>query len=251
MEEIYFSDSKRGGMQPVFVGHETCAKGHSFGPYVREHHIVHFCLGGRGRLTDRHGVHSISGGELFVIRAGEVTTYTADTDEPWEYVWIAFTGDCTEAFSNARSVYDTPAELDSLLYGFIKRGDTSVDIYTSILYALTYYLFSDTEREPQDEKLRHVHRYIKYNYMKDITVSGLAAEFGFERSYLYRMFKRRYGVGPKQYLTRVRMNNARRLLADGYSVNECAYMVGYPDAFSFSRAYKSYFGIAPSLDDIF
>ena len=86
-------------------------------------------------------------------------------------------------------------------------------------------------------------------YAEDITISGLAAKFGFERSYLYRIFKQRYGVGPKDYLTRVRLEKAKWLLGRGYSVAECAYMVGYSDSFIFSKAYKKCYGVAPSLDD--
>ena len=109
-------------------------------------------------------------------------------------------------------------------------------------------LLKQKEKEENDDRIRQVHRYIKYNYMEHITVENLAAMFGFERSYLYRIFKQRYGIGPKDYLTRIRLENAKEMLARGYSVAECAYMVGYPDAFSFSKAYKNRYGIAPSHD---
>ena len=85
--------------------------------------------------------------------------------------------------------------------------------------------------------------------MDNITVAGLASLFGFERTYLFRMFKQRYGIGPKEYLTQIRLDKGRWLLARGYSVAESAYMVGYSDAFSFSKAYKNRFGVAPTHDD--
>lgn len=84
--------------------------------------------------------------------------------------------------------------------------------------------------------------------MDNVSIAGLADEFGFERSYLYRIFKQRYGISPKEYLTRIRLEKAKWLLARGHSVAECAYMVGYSDAFSLSKAYKKYYGIAPSHD---
>ena len=86
--------------------------------------------------------------------------------------------------------------------------------------------------------------------MENISIGGLSTAFGFERSYLYRMFKQRYGISPKEYLTRVRLDKARWLLARGYSVAECAYMVGYSDAFALSKAYKSMYGIAPTHDHL-
>ena len=64
----------------------------------------------------------------------------------------------------------------------------------------------------------------------------------------YRLFKGKYGIGPKEYLTRVRLNKAKWLLSKEYSVAECASMVGYSDTFTFSKAYKKFYGVSPSLD---
>ena len=82
--------------------------------------------------------------------------------------------------------------------------------------------------------------------MEDITVDRLGREFGFERTYLYRIFKQRYGLSPKEYITAVRMEQAKKLLLGGYSVKIAAYMVGYQDEFNFSKAYKKRFGVPPS-----
>ena len=74
----------------------------------------------------------------------------------------------------------------------------------------------------------------------------MAKSFGYERTYLYRIFKKRYGIGIKEYIINVRMDNARQFLADGRSVGETAALTGYKDEFNFSRAYKKHFGIPPS-----
>ena len=249
MKFIYFSNSEEESLYPVFSGHYACPSGNHFGPNIRQHYIVHFVLNGKGTLINQRGTHTVTAGEAFVIRQGEETTYIADKNEPWEYTWIAFQGSKTSLFNDYKDVFKTPAELDMKCYEYVKRGDKSPDIFTSILYELMYHLFDAEAHETQDERIRDVHRYIKYNYMVDITVSGLATMFGFERSYLFRMFKKRYGIGPKEYLTKVRMEMAKLLLSRGYSVAECAYMVGYSDAFTFSKAYKNHYGISPSFDN--
>ena len=81
--------------------------------------------------------------------------------------------------------------------------------------------------------------------MEPLSVSGLADVFSFERSYLFRIFKERYGVGIKEYITHVRMERAKAYLADGKRVADCAAMVGYTDEFNFSRSFKKQFGISP------
>ncbi len=231
-------------ISPLFFGHECCASLHSFGPYVRDYYLLHFCLAGRGRLEDKYGRHDVSAGEMFVIRPGEVTLYTADRDEPWEYIWLAFKGERAEAFDFGASVITYPEDTVERLSELIDREILSPYAYLGIIYELMHRLFHGSEESP--DRLAMIKRYIKYNYMKPLTVSELSSAFGFERSYMFRMFKRRYGIGVKEYITKVRMERACSFLNEGYSVSETAHMVGYTDAFNFSKAYKKHFGFPPS-----
>ena len=231
---------------PLFVGEQDCDRGHTFGPFVREYYIIHFCSSGCGVLKDKYGTHKISAGELFVIRPGEVTVYSADQKTPWSYHWIAFSGSRASAFLGARSVYTTPEGMCERLKELIGGGVAASDIYVSFIYELMYRLFSENTDDEADDKLGKIRQYIRYNYMDNLRVSSLARSFGFERSYLYRIFKKRYGVGIKEYITDVRMEYARKFLTEGYTVGECAHMVGYEDEFNFSKSFKRHFGISPS-----
>ena len=233
-------------ISPIFVGEHDCDRGHSFGPFVREYYIIHFCSSGCGVLKDRYGVHKISAGELFIIRPGEVTVYTADSKAPWSYHWIAFSGSHAGAFLSAHSVYKIPDGMCKRLKELISDRVSASDIYVSFIYELMYRLFSKNADDEADDKLGKIRRYIRYNYMDNLRVSSIAHSFGFERSYLYRIFKRRYGVGIKEYITDVRMEFAKKFLTEGYTVGECAHMVGYEDEFNFSKSFKQHYGISPS-----
>lgn len=231
------------GVTPLFVGEEKCKSSHSFGPYIREYYIIHVCLSGKGVLHDRFGTHKISAGELFIIRQGESTVYTADKEEPWHYVWIAFEGEQSNKFNTDRSVYPCPIEISRRLPELIKKDERSPYAYTALIYELIYNLFS--KKEPSD-KLSEIRSFIDYNYMQDINVDKITKLFGFERSYLYRIFKERYGVGVKEYILEVRTARAKQFLRDGHTVSETAYLVGYRDEFNFSRAFKERVGISPT-----
>lgn len=246
MENIVLPPTEPSGAVVLFVGHECCAPGHSFGPYVRDCCIVHFCLKGCGVLCDGRGTHTVTAGSLFVIRPGEPTVYRADMKDPWEYVWIAFRGERAFCLGGVPSVHKTPSELDIKLYEAVLGGSESTDLYNSILYELLHSFGASDGLSCADTRIRQIRRYIRYNYMLPITVGSLAEEFKIDRSYLYREFKNRYGVGVKEYLTRLRMDKARELLSLGHTVTECAAMVGYLDTFNFSKAFKSRFGIPPS-----
>lgn len=229
---------------PYYVGEERCAPSHRFGPHVRKVYLLHYCLSGCGRLYDKYGEHKIREGELFVIRPGETTTYVADEQNPWHYVWIAFLGHRAEIFNTDRSVYPCPDSVFRRISGLIEAGEDSAEIYTAIVHEIIYNLFSDSEK--RQDTLSKIRKYIRYNFMDSITAESVCRLFGYERTYLYRIFKKRYGTGIKDYITKVRMENAKNFLTSGKSVCDTATLVGYRDEFNFSKAYKKYWGIPPS-----
>lgn len=246
MGEIMFIEIGKSSLTPVLAGYERCRPSHSFGPAVRKYYLIHFCLSGKGILYDKRGTHKIGAGQFFIIRPDEVTTYTAYASDPWEYTWIGFWGERAAKFLDAPSVMNAPDGVAERLFELTRNEVCAEEPYIALLYDLVYRLFCESEEDNCTDRLRRLHRYLKFNYMKELRVSELAREYGFDRSHLYRIFKARYGVGIKEYLTRERMKNAARLLAGGFSVSESAAMVGYSDTFNFSKAFKEHFGVPPS-----
>lgn len=231
---------------PLYVGEHYVQSGHSWGPHTREFFLIHFCLSGKGVLYNKDGEHPVSAGQLFIIREGEQTTYVADKDDPWHYVWISFSGARAEIFRKGDAVRKTPEWVGEKLCEFIAEEQHSPFAYTSIIYMLMHELYPVHPRE--SDKVIEIGRFIKLNYMENITMELLCKSFGFERSYLYRIFISRFGVSPKGYLMRERMKRAKELLKEGNSVKNTAYMVGYRDEFNFSKAYKKYYGTAPVFE---
>ena len=95
---------------------------------------------------------------------------------------------------------------------------------------------------------RYVQRakaYITAAYTSDITVEKIAAALSLDRRYLWRIFKEETGIGIKEYITRVRLECAARLLEGGRSVLEAAALCGYGDVSNFSRAFKRRYGSWP------
>lgn len=247
MDQYTFSNEVR-DLSPIFCGFQACEKSHRFGPYVRDCYLIHFCLAGKGKLWDKRGEHKISEGELFIIRPGEVTVYEADKTHPWEYGWIGFHGTAAQPFLTGDSVYPCPVELLSRVRELYNTESRSPELYLSVLYELLSRLFYKEDETDAYGRIASVRRYIRYNYMRNVRVSDLAHTFGFERSYLYRMFKTRYGISVKEFLTSVRMEQAKTFLSEGYPVNVTAHMVGYEDEFNFSKTFKKFYGYPPAKE---
>jgi transcriptional regulator GlxA family with amidase domain len=80
------------------------------------------------------------------------------------------------------------------------------------------------------------------------TVAALAREAGLSRAPFARRFERAMGVPPLRYLTELRLRHAAtRLVTSDAPLAEIATAIGYATEFSFAKAFKRAFGVAPGI----
>lgn len=93
-----------------------------------------------------------------------------------------------------------------------------------------------------------VKKYLQHNYMMyDISLDSVSAILNINASYFSTQFKRTFGVNFVDYLTDLRINSAKELLADPMRpAAEVASMVGYESANYFARAFKKRTGMTPT-----
>lgn len=96
-------------------------------------------------------------------------------------------------------------------------------------------------------KLRPAITYIHDNLHKNLMNSQLAQLCSFSEKYFITLFKEVLGMSPGQYINQSKMERALELLyKQRYSIKEIAYKVGYTDPYTFSKAFKKYYGVSPS-----
>jgi AraC family transcriptional regulator len=97
------------------------------------------------------------------------------------------------------------------------------------------------------DKLLPVFQYIYENLDQSPQVKEIAAIAGMSEKYFIAYFKKTLGVTPGRYMYRLKMNQARELLySKQYSIQQIANKLGYPDPYSFSKAFKKFYNIPPS-----
>ena len=103
LEDLQLSNSYMWGtaISLDYCGREDCIKGWKFGPYVRESYVIHMVKKGKGTFTIAGKTYELGPGQAFIIRPGEETTYRADDDDPWSYMWVVFHGYRAEDFIEA------------------------------------------------------------------------------------------------------------------------------------------------------
>ncbi len=235
-----------GEINPVQFGYEDCEKGHSYGPALRTHWLLHFVVSGKGYFKIENREYNISAGNIFVIPPFVETYYEADLEEPWNYIWIGFTA--SEDFDilfNDVIYLPTAARIFKEMK---KCGSMGVG-KTAFLCSKIWQLFAEI-LEKNDEKIDYVEKalnIIASEYTSDISIQIIADRIGLERTYFSNLFKKETGMSPKKYLLKYRMEQAADFIRNyGYSISVTALSVGYNDVYIFSKMFKRYYGISPS-----
>lgn len=88
---------------------------------------------------------------------------------------------------------------------------------------------------------------VKQRFQEDVTLVSVAEELNVSLFYLSKLFRKHTGTNFTEYLTQLRVEHAKSLLAAGeMSVKEVAYAAGFNSQSYFSKIFKKYAGLAPS-----
>jgi AraC-like DNA-binding protein len=80
-----------------------------------------------------------------------------------------------------------------------------------------------------------------------VDVNQMARAAGYDRSYFSRLYRRVRGEPAKEFLARLRLQEARHLLTDtDLKVADVARQIGYRNAFVFLRMFKRHTGQTPA-----
>lgn len=101
-------------------------------------------------------------------------------------------------------------------------------------------------RNERFEQIARVLRHIHADPSRDFTMESLARQAGMSVSTFHHTFKQMTASSPLQYVKRIRLDRALRLMAhDGNNASSAAAMVGYESASQFSREFKRLYGTSP------
>ncbi|MFN0124337.1 MAG: helix-turn-helix domain-containing protein [Blastocatellia bacterium] len=91
-----------------------------------------------------------------------------------------------------------------------------------------------------------IHHLRRYYYLPDLGLETVARSINSNKSHVSRQFKRETGLTVIEYLHKIRVDAAKRLLLAGLKVSTVAEYVGFSDAYYFSRLFTRVAGCPPS-----
>jgi AraC-like DNA-binding protein len=269
-QNIYYQflfDDYSLGLTPLIVGFEKCDPAKPLITFKKPHFVIHFVLKGSGTYSIRGKNYDIHERTVFLNPAEEKISYKPHSTDPWEYVWIEFSGIASKVLlEEAGLTPDHPVycpltfeRIETLLYSLVseslnRRGKKNLAI-TADFMSIFDVLISERKspedtNKPKFEKrvVEESLRYLEKNYAKsDISIDALAKSLYFNPTHLTKLFKKEMGVSMIQYVIDLRMKKACEMLSTHqYSISEIATNVGYSNQFYFSKVFKNYYKTTPS-----
>ena len=89
--------------------------------------------------------------------------------------------------------------------------------------------------------------FMRYAYARPISLPAISAQANLSPYHFLRVHKLAYGETPHEFLTRLRIERAKTLLARGsHNVTEACFEVGFSSLGSFSALFRERVGLSPS-----
>ncbi len=108
-------------------------------------------------------------------------------------------------------------------------------------------IFRERRKDHKNYIVTNVKKYIAAHVREHLTLNDVANSFSISPNYLSQLFKKYNDMGFNEYVTYLKIQEAKKLLAEGnYKIYEIADMLSFESAFYFSKVFKKVEGISPT-----
>ncbi|MDC7770408.1 AraC family transcriptional regulator [Priestia megaterium] len=223
------------------------------------------CTKGRGELRVNDEVYIIKENEGMFLTPHVPHEYYPVTSE-WQVCWVSFNGSVIDdimlslQFINSGKIFLTNAEslyrmLQELMDRLEENHTSSTMQCSELLYSVILKLRQDSvhierkSRLQQITQLNPVLRYIEEYYHQPLTLEVLAQQLNVTEQYTCLLFQQSLGIRPFEYVTRVRIQKAKKLLLKNnqISVQDIARQVGYEHPSYFIKRFKEQENVTPTI----
>lgn len=265
---IYYTPrklDKESQIWPVRGGRSLAKPNYRVGPKRIECFSLHLVQDGEIWMEFQDKRVRLGKHDLFCLFPGFTYYYRAAAPEPaLRLCWIVMDGPRTNTLlemagitpevpykhlANSMVIEETMNRMHLLMLDAANwNPGVSLELQ-SLLFGFFAQITSDIVSKPEDEPagwIRECIDFMELHASEGVTVQQVASFAGVHRSYFSSVFTREIGISPLAYLQKIRMEKAKRLLREtNATVTEIAYSLGYPNLFSFTRAFKNYCNVPP------
>lgn len=230
-----------------------------------QHFGIVYITEGRGTLdTCYFKARAIEAGHVILLIPGQWHNYRPLISTGWIEYWVLFDGELARSWHQNGSL----AQKRSILHPGVDEGllnlfeqllalseshppyfnqtqaGVTMQILATIHSRVQHFREGGGEEKTSFIQKAKCHLHDHWNHAVDM--NKLATSLHISPRHFRRLFKESTGLSPNQYLINLRINHAKLLLEQAFTVKEVAYRVGFNDPYHFSRLFKHKTGVCPS-----
>lgn len=251
-------------LYPLGAGYYKEAEGHRMERLEHDDHLIIYCLEGKGKIRINQKNFAMNSGDLAVLPRGLAHQYASSPNFPWTIYWCHFEGDLSDEFVNHLQLpkqkpvlhlglhSSLVSEFDALLEArrssyhlnaFINAANQLRQIMTHI--ALLQPLVRSQDADSFN--LEKIHSLMQARIHEQLDIDTMAASVNLSKFHFIKKYKDVTGTTPVNHFIQLKIERACHLLdISTRTIAEVAFMVGYEDAYYFSRIFKKVMGISPT-----
>jgi AraC-like DNA-binding protein len=251
------------GFSVVFGGFERCAADYRIERQDFPWYVLEFVSHGSGTVCLGGDEQELLPGSFFVYGPSVPQRIETSPGHPLGKYFVGFTGKEVEPYLErygippgfvSRCGKGEPIRraFDTLIDRGIRKSRLASPLCTIITRQLLLMCREDATEPVKTDTPAYItysrgKDFIEKNYLGMTSLEAIAKACGVDAPYLCRLFARFHDESPYQFLIRLRMEHASRILLESdASVKSVATALGFKDAFHFSRVFKSVHHVPPS-----
>ncbi|MBQ6948022.1 MAG: helix-turn-helix domain-containing protein [Clostridia bacterium] len=247
------------------------------------HNFLEFSYIAKGRIEHTIGgnVEQLSKGDYFIVDYGTSHRYRAVEGQEIEVINLLFypgfvdrTLSETDSFEKVvnsylirfryRSLNHSPAgvafhDTNGAVFAILQRilreyTDKEAGhleyircLVVEMLILIMRYIGKRENSMPESDVILQITNHVKNNYTQRLRLGDFARKYCYSLSHLSKKFREETGQTFMEYLQRIRMEQACKMLEENIlSVSEIAEAVGYSDLKFFQKVFRENLGVSPS-----
>lgn len=198
----------------------------------------------------------------FIAWNHEAEHHYGNETSTWDHSWLNISGRWIERLLRSNLVpLGVPIDLggDALPLHYLRllfdelRGRVRQDpdmlegLFQVFWHDIARRVSADPGMQQPDSRLDRARKFIEAHFDSSFDLATTAEQAHLSPAHFCHRFARQFGVPPREYAMRLRLQRGAQLLANReLAVFQVAEMVGFQDALYFSRLFRKRYGLSPN-----